>query len=186
MLRVSHNFPQGRDRVEEPRRNAGAWGSRAGRHRISQIILGRNEWSGIKFGVFGLAKPKLPITEEQRDWIDRSFVRLGGLVGVHRLFEAELMLPTPEHFPDPYDRSEAALQRMIHRIAARMHVNPAEVEVTLFASEDDLTTAWCLSTPAEVREQPACTTTPAPSSEFQSTNFRWKIRWSWLRSSRTN
>ena len=120
-------------------RNAGAWGSRAGRHRIPQIILGRNEWSGIKFGVFGLAKPKLPITEEQRDWIDRSFVRLGSLVGAHRLFEAELMLPTPEHFPDRYDRSEAALQRMFHRIAARMHVNPAEVKVTLFASEDDLT-----------------------------------------------
>jgi hypothetical protein len=113
-------------------RNAGAWGSRAGRHRIPQIILGRNEWSSIKFGVFGLSKPKLPTAEEQRDWIDRS-VRLGGLVGAHRLFEAELMLPPPEHFPDRYDRSEAALERMFHRVAARMHVNPAEV--TLLASE---------------------------------------------------
>ncbi len=28
---------------------------------------------------------------------------------------------------------------MFHRIAARMHVNPAEAEVALFASEDDLT-----------------------------------------------
>jgi len=45
------------------------------------------------------------------------------------------MLPTPEHFPDRYDRSEAALRQMFHRIAARMRVNPAEVEVTLFASE---------------------------------------------------
>jgi hypothetical protein len=72
MLRVSHNFPQGRDRAEEPIRNAGAWGSRAGRHRFPEIILGRNEWFAIKFGVFGLAKPKLPITEEQGDWIDRS------------------------------------------------------------------------------------------------------------------
>ena len=110
-----------------------------GFYRIPQIILGRSEWSGIKFGVFGLTKPKLPITEDQRDWIDRSFVRLGGLVGAHRLFEAEVILPTPEHFPDHYDRSEAALERMFHRIAARMQVNPTEVEVTLFASEDDLT-----------------------------------------------
>ena len=153
MLRVSHSFPQGRHRPEEAMRNSGlmvfmaAASTAHTRHGaadtqssvILQIILGRNEWSVIKFGVFGLTKPKLPITEEQRDWIDRSFVRLGGLVGAHRLFDAELMLPTPEHFPDRYDRSEAALQRMFQRMAARMHVNPAEVEVTLFASEDDLT-----------------------------------------------
>ena len=105
MLRVSHNFPQGRERAEEPQRNTGALGGRAGRHRTPQIILGRNEWSGIKFGVFGLAKPKLAITEEQRDWINRSFVGLGSLVRAHRLFEAELILPTPEHFPDRYERS---------------------------------------------------------------------------------
>ena len=85
-----------------------AWGSRhpIKPSAIPQIVLGRNEWSVIKFGLIGLTKSKLPITEEQRDWIDRSFLRLGGLVGAHRLFEAAPMLPTPEHFPDRYDRSE--------------------------------------------------------------------------------
>ena len=77
-----------------PAHGAAGWAGVA----FHKIILGRNEWSGIKFAVFGLA-PKLPITEEQRDWIDRSFV-LGSLVGAHRLLQAELMLPTPEHFPD--------------------------------------------------------------------------------------
>ena len=55
------------------------------------------------------------------------------------MLEAELVLPTAEHFPDHYDRSEAALDRMFRGIAARMDVNPSEVEVTLFASENDLT-----------------------------------------------
>jgi hypothetical protein len=49
------------------------------------------------------------------------------------------MLPTAEHFPDQYNRSEASLDRMFRRIAVRMNVDPAEVEVTLFATESDLT-----------------------------------------------
>jgi hypothetical protein len=89
--------------------------------------------------VFGLTKPKLPITPEQQRWVDSSFVRLAVLVGAHRLHQATVVLPTAEHFPDPYDRSEAALRIMFHRTATRMHVNPADVDVTLFASGDDLT-----------------------------------------------
>ena len=114
---------------------------------------------------------ELPITEEQCDWIDRSCVRLGSLVGAHRLFEAELMLPTPQHFPDRYDRSEAALQRMFHRIAARMHVNPAEVEVTLFASENDLTNSLVPFYSSRGREQPSSTTT----TQLQAANFNRRI-----------
>jgi hypothetical protein len=89
--------------------------------------------------VFGLIKPKLPISPEQQRWVDNSFHRLSALVGAHRLLQATVVLPTTKHFPDPYDRSELALQRIFHRIATQMHVNPADVEVTVFASGDDLT-----------------------------------------------
>lgn len=91
------------------------------------------------YGVFGLRKPKLPITEEHQAWVDKSFLRLASLLGADRLLQATVILPTPEHFPDHYDRSEVALQRMFHRVATQMHVNPSEVGVTLFVSEDDLT-----------------------------------------------
>jgi hypothetical protein len=89
--------------------------------------------------VFGLTKPKLPITVEQHKWVDSSFVRLGKLLGAQRLLGATVMLPTPEYFPDPYDGSEHALQAMFHRVATQMQVNSAEVDVTMFASENDLT-----------------------------------------------
>ncbi len=88
--------------------------------------------------MFGLIKPKLPITEEQQRWVDNSFLRLGSLLGSNRLFDATVVLPTPEHFPDPYDRSEASLQSMFHRVATQMRLNPAEIEVTLFVSGHDL------------------------------------------------
>lgn len=89
--------------------------------------------------MFGLNKPKLPISPEQQQWIDNSLLRLARLLGPHRLLRATVVLPTPEHFPDPYDRSEMALKRMFHRVATQMQVNPADVDVTLFASGDDLT-----------------------------------------------
>jgi hypothetical protein len=92
-----------------------------------------------KCGVFGLTKPKLPVTPEQQRWVDTSFKRLAGLLGTHRLLQCTVILPTPEHFPDPYDRSEIALRRMFYRVAAQMQVNPAEVDLTLFATGDDLT-----------------------------------------------
>ena len=54
--------------------------------------------------MFGLTKPKLPVTEEKQLWIDRFFLRLAALVGAQRLLEATVVLPTLEHFPDRYDR----------------------------------------------------------------------------------
>lgn len=89
--------------------------------------------------MFGLSKTKLPIPEEQQRWIDNSFLRLASLVGANRLLEATVILPTPEHFPDPFDRSEDALQRMCARVATQMGMNPAEIDVTLFATGYELT-----------------------------------------------
>jgi len=71
--------------------------------------------------------------------VDSSFLRLGKLLGVQRLLEATVVLPTPEHFPDPYDGSEAALRKMFERVATRMHVAPGDVDVGLFFCEEDVT-----------------------------------------------
>ena len=45
--------------------------------------------------MFGLGKAKLPITEEERLWIDRSLSRLADLLGIQRMRQAVVMLPTP-------------------------------------------------------------------------------------------
>lgn len=95
--------------------------------------------SDITAGMFGFGKAKLPITMEQKEWVDRSFVRLAGLLGANRLTEAEVVLPTQEYFPDRYDRSEEALKLVFRRVALWMEVEPAEVELTLFASTEETT-----------------------------------------------
>jgi hypothetical protein len=88
--------------------------------------------------MFGLLKPKLPLDDEQREWADRSFRKLGTLLGARRLLDATVILPTEEHFPDPYDQSEGSLRRMVDRVATAMKVDPSLIDVELFHSEYDV------------------------------------------------
>jgi hypothetical protein len=82
--------------------------------------------------MFGFGKARLPVSNEERIWIDRSFKRLEHLLGRQRMLEAVVMLPTQEHFPDPYDGSEASVEAMFRRVAERMQVDPGSVELHVF------------------------------------------------------
>jgi hypothetical protein len=88
--------------------------------------------------MFGLGRAKLPIAEEDRLWIDRSLARLAGLLGIQRMRQAVVMLPTPEHFPDRFDGTDKALDVMFRRVAERMEVDPDTIELEIF---DDATQA---------------------------------------------
>jgi hypothetical protein len=88
--------------------------------------------------MFGLLKPKPPLAQKQLDWADRSFQRLGAVLGAHRLLDATVMLPTQECFPDPYDKSEKSLRRMVDRVAEAMMVDPTCIDVELFSSDYDV------------------------------------------------
>lgn len=49
--------------------------------------------------------PKLPVTDEERLWVDEGFRRLQKMLGSFRMLEAQVILPNDEYFPDPYDQS---------------------------------------------------------------------------------
>ena len=82
--------------------------------------------------MFGFSRPTLPVPEDEQEWIDRSFCRLASLLGSRRLLDATVMLPTAEHFPDQYDRSETSLHRVSSRVAKAMQLDPHEIDVMLF------------------------------------------------------
>lgn len=89
--------------------------------------------------MFGLFKTTLPIADGQRRWVDDSFIRLGSLLGAHRMLNARVYLPTAEYFPDRFDRSEAALNAMFLRVAEGMQVDPETIDLELFSETDDIT-----------------------------------------------
>jgi hypothetical protein len=84
--------------------------------------------------MFGLT-PKLPISEQDRQWVDAGFMRLSRLLGRNRMLQTEIVLPDAEHFPDLYDKSEAAAEKMFLRICGYMQVHPGQINLEVFPDE---------------------------------------------------
>jgi len=81
--------------------------------------------------MFGF-RSKLPVTDEERQWVDRGFDRLAALLGKSQMLDAEVVLPIPQHFPDPYDATEAGLRRLFLRICEYMRVERVRIDLEIF------------------------------------------------------
>lgn len=80
--------------------------------------------------------PKCPVDDETREWIDNAFQWLIDELGLETLREAEMILPTEEYFPDPYNGSRVSIQKMLDRVCGFMDVDPSLIEVKFFENED--------------------------------------------------
>jgi hypothetical protein len=78
---------------------------------------------------------KLPVSDEDRQWVDDGFVRLEKLLGRRRLVESRVVLPTAEDFPDPYDNTPAAVENLFCRVCSYMHVARNCIELEIFSDE---------------------------------------------------
>lgn len=81
--------------------------------------------------MLGLRAARLPISEEDQQWVDGAFCRLGTLLGWQRMLAARVALPTAEDFPDPYDRSETALRAIFCRVAKSMGAHVEHVDLVV-------------------------------------------------------
>jgi hypothetical protein len=87
--------------------------------------------------MFGL-RTKLPVTEEERLWVEDGFRRLSRMLGASRLQNAAVVLPTDEFFPDLWDGTESALRKLFHRVCGYMGVDPNQVEVEIIPDASEL------------------------------------------------
>jgi hypothetical protein len=81
--------------------------------------------------------PKLPIVDEERLWVDEGFVRLEAMLGRKRLLEAKVILPDAKHFPDAFERNEASVETLIHRICEYMQIDRTRIKLEIFPDEAD-------------------------------------------------
>jgi hypothetical protein len=81
--------------------------------------------------------PKLPVSEEERLWVDQGFARLGTMLGRSRLLEAKVVLPNAEFFPDAFDRSEAAVESLVHRVCDYMRIDHNRIKMEIFPDETE-------------------------------------------------
>jgi hypothetical protein len=84
-----------------------------------------------------LFSPKLPVCDDDRLWVDAGFNRLQKLLGRRRMLEAKVVLPTAEDFPDHYDNSFIAAEKLFCRVCAYMEVDSTPIELEVFADETE-------------------------------------------------
>lgn len=78
------------------------------------------------------------MTEDERDWVDEGYARLSKMLGRSRMLECQVVLPTNEFFPDPYDGTETALEKMFRRVCKYMGVDRTAVELSLIPDANEV------------------------------------------------
>jgi hypothetical protein len=86
--------------------------------------------------VFGFSA-RLPVSEEERLWVDEGFRRLEKMLGRRRLLEAKVILPTPEYFPDSYDQNAAGAEALFRRVCSYMRVDRSRIQLEIFPDETE-------------------------------------------------
>jgi len=87
--------------------------------------------------MFGFS-PRLPISDEERQWVDEGFKRMEKLLGRRRMLEARVITPTAEDFPDPYDNtSTASAEKLFCRVCSYMGVDRGTIEFEIFPDETE-------------------------------------------------
>jgi hypothetical protein len=79
---------------------------------------------------------KCPVDDETREWLHVSWKWLSEELGPEIPATTEVVLPTEEHFPDPYNGSRASIRTMVDRVCSFMDVDPELIEVRFEEGED--------------------------------------------------
>src|SRR5215469_1926096 len=76
---------------------------------------------------FGVAE--LPITSEQKEWIEESLLWLLNQFGKDYFLSRQTILPETSFFPDKYKPDEESVETVITRVCGYMDVDPATIEI---------------------------------------------------------
>jgi len=81
--------------------------------------------------------PKLPVDDEERLWVDAGFRRLEAMLGRSRMLDSSVVLPNDKFFPDPFDRTPSAVEKLFQRVCTYMNVDPRRIELEIFPDENE-------------------------------------------------
>jgi hypothetical protein len=87
---------------------------------------------------FGSPPPNLPISRQEKDWIEKSFVWLLDEFGADYFLSRRTILPEQSFFPDRYKATEECARQVVERVCGYMDVDPAAIEVDIFLEGEDL------------------------------------------------
>lgn len=88
--------------------------------------------------MLGWFRPTCPCDPVAKQWVEDRLRWLAEQFGLHVLLERPIIVPAAEFFPDPYDASPAAGQRMFLRVCEYMGVDPDDIELEFYNSDTPL------------------------------------------------
>ncbi|MBI3411636.1 MAG: hypothetical protein HY040_25180 [Planctomycetes bacterium] len=83
------------------------------------------------FGLFR-SEPRCPVDPTAKEWIERRLTWLREQFGWDRLLSAEVVLPLPEYFPDPYQGEIDDLRALLDRVCEYMDIDPDTVDIDIY------------------------------------------------------
>lgn len=86
--------------------------------------------------LFGWGKPKCSAGYREKAWVETRLRWLGEQLGMERLTRCEMILPTQDFFPDPYDATPEAAVRLLDRVCGYMQLPPGKVSLKVFSKEE--------------------------------------------------
>jgi hypothetical protein len=73
-----------------------------------------------------------PVEAQSKDWIERRMQWLTENFGWNRLQSVQVILPTPEFFPDPYHGSPEDAGLILERVCGYMGIDPKTIELAWY------------------------------------------------------
>jgi len=102
------------------------------------VILDANrKTAGGWRSFWGGETPKLPLDEEQKAWIEKSFQWLLNEFSEGYFLKRQTILPEQSFFPDKYQGTEECVVKLVERVCSYMDVDPNLVETEFFFDRDD-------------------------------------------------
>jgi hypothetical protein len=81
--------------------------------------------------------PELPVTEEQKAWIEESFQWLLDEFGTDNFLKHKVILPELSFFPDHYKGTEECVDKLVERVCSYMDVDPKLIDVVFLVDRDE-------------------------------------------------
>ena len=81
--------------------------------------------------MFGWFSPKCPVDTREKTWTETRMRWLADQFGIDRLLQAEVVLPTEEFFPDPYEGDVEGVQRILERLCGYMAIDARKVRLDI-------------------------------------------------------
>src|SRR5262245_54824118 len=82
--------------------------------------------------MFGWSRTRCPVDPPDKVWIELRMTWLAHVLGIERSRDAQVVLPTPEFFPDPYDGEEENVRPLLDRVCGYMGVDPSRFDLAFF------------------------------------------------------